>query len=442
MPCRPVLGPVSRTPADSLLNSRMAALAIALAIALAMPAGLGGVRAAPGAVSAVPDPIAFAPVVGDAVDVVVLPAARRPAPRPSVTVATRVHGSPAAVGAVLLDPARYRAALPSLVRAEVVATRPAVGTGATHGPDRLLAWELEIPLFNLKGRLWLSRQADTVELTLVDGSFAPGSVRFRVAALPGGQETVLASDVQVDVRSASWIIRRIARHDPWAETAMTAAAAWALTRAVAMQAEAGGGGRNTASRPTSPISPPPATALDGSALVSAPFDRLRGAGVIAMVRRAATGRLGWISVAVPTPGAPSAVAARLGAPETWAAFPGWKSVRRALPDRGDDLHIEVEDNVAFVDLDSAWRVTYGAAVRATAVAGATRGAVFAWQAYPAAPDGSLAVLSMHPRIDASGYVARKMIAVEPLLEHGLALGLAYASAAAVAAAVADRPLSP
>jgi hypothetical protein len=35
---------------------------------------------------------------------------------------------------------------------------------------------------------------------------------------------------------------------------------------------------------------------------------------------------------------------------------------------------------------------------------------------------------MHPRIDRTGYVPRKFIATEPLLEHGLALGLAYVDA--------------
>jgi hypothetical protein len=98
----------------------------------------------------------------------------------------------------------------------------------------------------------------------------------------------------------------------------------------------------------------------------------------------------------------------------------------------------VEDNVAFVALDATWRIAYTPSARATVIDGATRGAVLAWQTYPAPepepgrPASALAVLSEHPRLDSSGYVARKMIEAEPLMEHALALALTYADAAALA----------
>lgn len=38
--------------------------------------------------------------------------------------------------------------------------------------------------------------------------------------------------------------------------------------------------------------------------------------------------------------------------------------------------------------------------------------------------GTAAVLSLYPRLEKAGYVPRKSIASEPLLEHGLSLGLA------------------
>ena len=48
---------------------------------------------------------------------------------------------------------------------------------------------------------------------------------------------------------------------------------------------------------------------------------------------------------------------------------------------------------------------------------------------------SVAVMSLHPRLDSTGYVPRKLIEAEPLLEHGLALGLAYVDAVSLAAAL-------
>jgi len=152
-------------------------------------------------------------------------------------------------------------------------------------------------------------------------------------------------------------------------------------------------------------------------------------------------------VAVPVPGSAAAVAARLGVPETWRVFPGWKSVTRLAPRASqsptESTLIEVDDNVAFVDLDATWSVTTELPSRATAVDGAIRGAVFGWDVAPGDQSGtSLAVLSMHPHLDAAGFIERRLVAAEPLLEHALAVALAYVDAAATADSLARAAARP
>jgi len=397
-------------------------------------------------------PSAVVDVLADDVDVVLFPKGRRPAPRPEVTVLTRVGAKPDAIGAVLLDPSRYHVALPPLLRADVVGTRPGPASapgGAAYGPERLLDWELEFPFFNLKGRAWLSRRADTIELALFEGAFAPGRLTVRLAPAAGdGRATVMTSAVQIEPRSANWIIRRIVAHDPWAETAMTAAAALVLTRAVALLAESGG---RPPSRPKGPMAPPAVGKLDGAALAGVAGALAGGAGAIATVRRTPSGRLAWVSAAVPLAGAPAALEPRLAAPETWRAFPGWKSVRRVPVAPGSpsppsgQVDFEVTDDIAFVDFDAVWRMPAGAPGRARAVEGSIAGAVLAWQAFPGAtPDATTAVLSLHPRLDQAGFIQKRMVAVEPLLEHAFALALTYADAVSVAASLdsASERLAP
>ena len=381
-------------------------------------------------------PAAFESAVGDDTDAVLFPGPQRPQPRPTVLVATRVKADVNTVASVLLNPTSMREALPALVRADVVATRP--GLRADAWPDRLIAWEVEIPLFNLTGKGWLQQRPGAVELTLVEGAFAPGHVRFRFArsARGNGGTSIVTAEIQVDASSSNWIFRRVARHDPWSETALSAATVWVLARAVALRAEAVPPQRPA--RPHDSIQPPLARALDGSPLAAPALAPLRAAGTLALVRRAPGGRLAWTSVAVPVPGSPAAVAARLGAPETWRVFPGWKSVTRLLPHAAPltptaSMLIEVDDNVAFVDLDAKWTVTTELPSRATAVDGDIRGAVFGWDVAPGDQSGtSLAVLSMHPHLDAAGFIERRLVAAEPLLEHALAVALAYVDAAATA----------
>ena len=105
--------------------------------------------------------------------------------------------------------------------------------------------------------------------------------------------------------------------------------------------------------------------------------------------------------------------------------------------------IEVDDDIPFVDFDAVWSVSAtSAVVRATAISGGIRGAVFGWEAWAGEPAGSsLAVLSMHPHLDAAGWIQRKMIASEPLLEHAFAVALTYVDAASVVDSFTRAPAS-
>jgi hypothetical protein len=286
---------------------------------------------------------------------------------------------------------------------------------------------------------------DAVELNLIEGAFAPGRVRLRAApAAARAGTTILVCTLQIDARASNWIFRRVARHDPWSETAMTAATAWVLARAMALRAETPPGA--TVARPTTPIRPPDARALDGAALGARALAPLRAAGRVGLVRRAPDGRLAWASVAVPIPASPVA-RARIATPESWQVFPGWKTVKRvarAIPGIAPPaILFQVDDNVAFVDLDATWALAPGPTARATAVEGDIRGAALAWDILAGDDPGtSLAVLSTHPHLDAAGYVERRLMTAEPLLEHGVAIAMAYADAAAVADSLLDQTPAP
>jgi hypothetical protein len=362
---------------------------------------------------------------------------------------------PEQVMAVLLDPRALRAALPSLIRAEVVAssTAPAPAKSPSPSPGsvesvelRLLAWELEIPFFNLSGRAWIARRGDAVDFQLVDGAFSPGWIRFRATADPGTQGTVVTCESQLAFASTNWLIRRLARHDPYAETAMAAAIDWVSLRAVATRAGVDPGA--PVQRPTG-VPQAPAT-LRGDDLLAPGLEDLRARGTVLRVRRRENGRLAFASALASVARPETETRARLSAPESWTAFPGWRRVVRRA---GDPTLFDVTDDIAFVDFDSTWRLGGLApvSVSARAVAGSISGAILAWDFArgPASGPGPAAasaagttasttvVLSMHPRLDAAGFIERRMVASEPLLEHAMALGLVYADVAGAASALAS-----
>jgi hypothetical protein len=83
---------------------------------------------------------------------------------------------------------------------------------------------------------------------------------------------------------------------------------------------------------------------------------------------------------------------------------------------------KVETSLPLLDLDALWKVT-SPPWRAQAVDGDCQGALIGVDIFPAKKTASAVVLSIYPRLERAGYVARKSIESEPLLEHGLALGL-------------------
>jgi len=355
-----------------------------------------------------------------------------PGRAPSALLATRAAAAPAALAATLGDPRAYSDAIPSLVRADVLDRRPSA-SGA--GIDQLIDWELEIPLFNLRGKAWVRPRADGVDLVLAEGDLAPGQLAF--TWIPTGTGATLVLESQVNMRAAGWIFRRVAARSPFGEGAMNVTAAYVVLRAAVERALHPADPR--ARRPRGARTPPAAAALiaDATVLASSPaLDPFRARGAIAAVRRAHDGHLAAISTAVSIALDADALAARLAAPESWRAFPGW---RRAKPLAGD--RVAIDDNLPLVDFDAVWQLARDRArgFTATVADGATRGAMFAWDVAPArAANRSVAVLSLYPRLETSGYVPRKLIAAEPLLEHGMSLALGYADAMSMARALATR----
>jgi hypothetical protein len=331
---------------------------------------------------------------------------QRPGQPTRVLAAARVPVALERFLPILADPAAYRRALPSFRKAEIVARR-----GVEPSPDLLVAWELEVPLWNLRGKLWMHPVPGGVDLTLAEGDMSPGVLAVRVSPLGAG--VLLTVDGHANVRDANWAARRLAARSPLAEPAMNAAAIWSLLRALGLEAQRTER-PDPRRHPVTAMAAPPLSAVDGRALASMAGVLAPGL-VVAAVRSRTDGRLDRIEVSTPVAG-PVVERALAEAPR-WRALPGWRRIDVA-PARW-----KVDTHLPFVDLDATWALAPGPAFRAVAVEGGVRGAVMGWDVV-----GPVAVFSSHPRLEKSGYIARKFIEAEPILEQGLALGLSYVDA--------------
>src|SRR5450631_1725956 len=355
-----------------------------------------------------------------------------------VMLASSVSASADKVQQVICDPASYATAMPSFKRVQVVSQRerePGI-------IDTEVAWEMEIPLRNLKGKLWLRPQPSGVDLALSDGDFAPGLLQLRARTDKGNSKQspcLLTVEGSVNMRDINWATRKLVARSGLAEPAITAAAVFVIAKSLAGLSEG-----NAAVRPSAALSAPQLSTLDGASLGRVFASMVRNNGVWATIHSRADGRLASVKVAIAVAAPVERAQSRSLRPATFGALPGWKKVALATDKSPSDeckdlstLCWSVDNNLPAVSLGGTWKI-WPRPWRARMVTGDTRGAVMGIHLLSAASAAeSVVVLSQQPRLDKAGFVARKLIDAEPFLEHGLALALTLMDAVALAPALAQ-----
>ena len=375
--------------------------------------------------------------LGDS-DLVLLndPVGARPA---RVLLATRVAAPVEKVRQLIADPVAIGKAMRSFRRVEV-------GSKRQHAPDESeleVVWELEVPLRNLKGKLWLRAQEGGVDLTLVEGDFSPGLFHLSAQKEKNGRkdqkdqadQSVLTIEGFANVRDVNWVTRHMVQRSPIAEPAITVAAVYVMLKSLAQLAESA-----SPARPSADMAAPEPSSLSGTQTGSAAHAYAPGRRVLAAVRSRADGRLARVEVATHVSAPADQVIRRTLQPKAFVSLPGWKKITAASgqPDECKDVATlcwNVEANLPAFSLDGTWKI-WPRPWRARMVAGDCKGAVMGIDVVPTKPSGDATlVLSQHPRLDMAGYVARKLIAAEPFLEHGLALALTLVEAVSLAPAL-------
>jgi hypothetical protein len=237
------------------------------------------------------------------------------------------------------------------------------------------------------------------------------------------------------VAEANVAARQLVRRSPLAEPAMTVAAAYVMLKSLARLAE-----DVSAGRPSAALAPPESSSFAGERTGTAALAFPRARGLLAAVRSRPDGRLAGVEVAVPASARAGQRAKGGLRPELFSALPGWKKIELVseTPDTCQDPGAScwaVQTNLPLFSLDGTWKIR-PRPWRARMVAGDREGALMGIDVVSAKkPAGLAVVLSEQPRLDRAGFVARKLVAAEPYLEHGLALALTLADAASLVPAL-------
>lgn len=346
-----------------------------------------------------------------------------PPPTNRVLLVARTTTPLPRVRAVIGDPSAWRRALPEIVRADIVESRLRPPRAEA---DHRIAWEVEVPLWNLEGELWLRPAGRTIALEVTQGHMSPARFVFTLAESAGG--TLVTLSGTANVRELNFVTRKMAARMPLAEPAMTTAVAWAMLRAFVLEA-------NAPDRRRWPKDAP--TPHESASRLEAPLAEvarvLDATGPIGVVVTGDNGRLDHAAVTLRNTAPANTLAPRLAERERYRALPGWKQIDVLEAPRGR-LRWEVDTSLPFVDFDAVWDIAPGPPLRARAIDDDIEGALFGWAAFP---DGAQSILvhTAYPRVEKTGFFPRRFIAAEPLLEQGLSLAFAYLNAVALAGAL-------
>ena len=404
---------------------RAGLLTVALLFVTAAPAG-----AADGPDGALTMALAAAVPVDGSSDVVLVQMPFTPR-APHVWAATPVAAPPAVVKAVLLDPPHYRAVVPGLVRTEVHAEAARAGSSpsSAQAPRQMAVdWELEVPLVNLSGRVAVRERGDGVEVEMLSGDLAPGRIRFTFAARrwrhAGGGRAARHRALQLVAPAdhglaAPWVSR------PLSSPARTRhCGRWPYAPSTRPTRAPGVPGSHDTAAFVAPRRQP--------ARRSGPEPRAHGDRWVWSRARPPGGWPGW-RWSSPVEKPIAFLAARLRDPDSCNAFPGWHTIRSAAgalrgrsggrrqPSFGR-LRCHLDGRAGpLATMDGQRRRDARRPPRLGAVPGRR----------PPHADGA-------PRLPAPGdhgWLARRSVASEPLLEHALAAALAFADSTAMKAAL-------
>ena len=299
-----------------------------------------------------------------------------------------------------------------------------------RGDARVVAWELEVPLFNLSGTLELRPRAGRRRARPRRRRSQPGPRRLRrrrrapTDARPSRSTRASTSRARASSCAGSWRAATTAsrprsrRRRGWRCARRRLRAEHPRDAARVPSDGAARRVRARASRTDARSSRPP-------------FAPLAARGAAALVSLAPSGRLASVSVSVAAREAPRRPRGAAGRPAELARVP--RLARRAAdaadaPRRPRRVVVEDAHPVRRLRRHLARRDRRRAHAGGPPIDGAARGAWFGWEVFPRRgarprPSSRCTRASRRP-----GSIPRRFIEAEPLLEHGMTLALAFVDA--------------
>ena len=332
-----------------------------------------------------------------------------------ITLMTVVRAPRQIVWDVLSATERYPDFVPNVVRSKTIVQRD-------H--ERVVSWELEVPLINVEGKnRYRFSPPQAMDVDAVSGDLKTGAWRWELYPL-GDDATLAVEYAYSDIRNLNRIIRWMIRGNMTLEHGLVLSAATVFIKALKQRAESIAG-RGPAGRPDPKeqrkiVLRSLRADSNGSLLRFDALAPLLDRGTLALVQSFPDGRLHQ-AVLMTRAYVPRNLVYDVAAhPENYDEFMSGIPQARALRDDGKDLLYEMEVEAPLLNIQFKAHMIRGPDwLWVDTVGGDLRNAHFAWEFLPQGQKRTLMLYYTNSDLRRNSWVVRQLINREPYFEHGV-----------------------
>lgn len=321
-----------------------------------------------------------------------------------------INAAPAQIWEAIADVEAHPTFMKSVVNNKII---------KKQGDMIAFEWELDVPVFNLKGtRALRGKKPEVVEIRGLDGNFKESRERWELYPLDGGKRTLAVFYRALDVESAGLILKTAISMEPSMEHGVALAAGFVHIRDIKRHLEK--------------LPEPKATTKDGpvpeirkleldSALVAA-LSKLLTYGQLAVIESNADGSLSQVDLLGFVESSREKLLEVVGAPDKYPEFMPNIAEQKRTDEAKNVYRLEYELEVPMVNLDGVSRMTVEAdgSTDTVAVSGDITRGRWRWEAQ-ALGARTLCVHYAYSDVRETSWFVKQLIEKQPLFEHGIAV---------------------
>lgn len=327
-----------------------------------------------------------------------------------VVIFSSIAAPPERVYDVIADVEKYPAFMPSVVHSKIV---------KRQGPMVAYEWELDVPVFNLKGtRAMRGARPTLIETRGVAGNFKESRERTELYGIEGGKRTLAVFYRAIDVGSAGMILKTMVELEPSMEHGVNLASGFVHLRDVRRRAE------GTALPPSGSTAQGPVprfARLELPERTRAAVRKLIAFGPLAIIESNTDGTLKQCVLLADVAASKEQLAKIIHQPGRYPEFLPNIAEQKVVDAGGGKLKLAYELDVPLANLEgeSLMEIEASGDVEVVATGGDITRGRWRWELTALGPDRSMPIHYAYSDVRETSFFVRKLIEKQPLFEHGI-----------------------